>query len=76
MYFNLGISTATRKAYETGLHKYINFCTEINLQSLPVCEDTLLFSATHLAQQNLSYATIQVYLSAVRHNHIKVGESI
>ena len=71
VYFNLGISAATRKAYAAGLHKYITFCKEINQQPIPFCEeDTLLLFATHLAQQKLSYSTIQVYLSAVRYSHI------
>ena len=70
-YFNLGISAATRKAYAVGLRKYITFCKEINQQPIPFCEeDTLLLFAIHLAQQKLSYATIQMYLSAVRYSHI------
>ena len=75
-YLNLGLSTSTRKGYKSGLHKYITFCTETNLQPVPVCEDTLLFFATYLAQQHLSYPTIQVYLSAVRHSQIIAGKSL
>jgi len=61
---------------KTGLCKYINFYTEANQQPVPVCDGTLQFFATHLAQQNLLYATIQIYLSAVRYNHIIAGESM
>ena len=50
------------------------FCTETNQLPVPVCEDTLLFFATYLAQLHLSYATIQVYLSAVRYNQIIAGK--
>ena len=75
VYFNLGISTATRKAYTVGLHKYNTFCREINQPPIPVRKDTLLLFVTYLAQQNLSYATIQVYLSAVRYCHITTSES-
>ena len=69
-HFNLGISTATRKSYTTGLCKYNTFCREINQPPIPVCEDTLLLFVTNLAQQDLSYVMIQVYLSAVRYSHI------
>ena len=43
---------------------------ETNHRPVPVCEDTLFFFATYLAQQHISYPTIQVYLSAVRHNQV------
>ena len=66
-YFNLGISAATKKAYTAGLRNYIAFCREINQQPIPACEDTLLLYVTHLAKLKLSYAMIQVYLSAVRY---------
>ena len=69
-YFNQGISAATRKAYTTGLKKYSTFCSQTKLQPVPATEDTLILFVTHLAQQNLSYGTIQVYLSAVRYYHI------
>ena len=66
----LRISTATRKAYTAGLRKYTAFCSEMNRPPIPVCEDTLVLFVTYLAQQSLSYATIQVYLSAVRYSGI------
>ena len=69
-YFNLGISAATRKAYTTGLQKYSTFCSQTKLHPVPATEDTLLLFITHLAQQKLSYSTIQVYLSAVRYYHM------
>jgi len=63
-----GISAATTKAYRSGLHRYITFCSEINQLPIPISEDTLLLFIAHLAQQNLSYTTIQVYLSAVQYS--------
>ena len=69
-YFNLGISAATRKPYTNGLQKYSTFCSQTKLQPVPATENTLLLFITHLTQQKLSYATIQVYLSAVRYYHI------
>ena len=66
----LGISNSTRKVYIAGIYKYTAFCFKINQPLIPVCEDTLRLFVTCLAQQNLSYATIQVYLSAVRYSSI------
>ena len=77
----LGISNTIRKAYIAGICKYTAFCFKINQPLIPVCfkinqplipvcEDTLRLFVTCLAQQNLSYATIQVYLSAVRYSSI------
>ena len=64
-YFNLGISSATKKAYTAGLQKYNTFCKEFHLQPIPAQEDTLQLFVTHLTQQRLSYETIKVYLAAV-----------
>ena len=69
-YFNLGISAATRKAYATSLQKYVTFCSRAKLQATPTSRDTLLLFVTHLTQQRLSHATVQVYLSAIRYSHI------
>ena len=74
-YLNLGIAASTKKAYNTGLRKYATFCMDTYHQLHPICEDTLLLFVTYLAQQHLSYPTIQVYLSAVRHNQITTGKS-
>ena len=69
-YFDLGISDATRKAYKTGLNKYRTFCSQFKQSAVPATEDTLVLFITHLAKQQLSYSTIQVYLSAVRYLHV------
>ena len=55
IYFNLGISTATKEAYTAGVHKYNTFCREINQSPLPVCEDTLLLVFTKLIWPNKMY---------------------
>ena len=69
-YFDQGISAATEKAYETGLNKYLAFCIQCKQQTIPAYEDTLVLFVTHLTNQQLSHATIQVYLSAVHYLHI------
>ena len=74
-YCNQGISATTRKVYAAGLRKYVSFCREINQQPLTTCENTLILFVTYLAQHKLSYAIIQVYLSAVRYSHFKSNGS-
>jgi len=74
MYLDLGILKSTKNAYKAGLNKYISFCMETYHRLLSVREDTLLLFVTYLAQQHLSYATIQVYLPAVKHNLVTAGK--
>ena len=69
-YFDQGISAATKKAYKTGWNKYLVFCDQCKQQAIPASEDTLVLFVTHLANQQLSHAIIQVYISAVRYLHI------
>ena len=71
----MGIAASTKKAYNAGLRKYATFCMDTYHQLQPICEDTLLLFVTYLAQQHLSYPTIQVYLSAVRHNQLTTDKS-
>ena len=40
---------------------------------MPTSELTLLLFVAHLAQNHLSYSTIRVYLSAIRHLHLTAG---
>ena len=70
-YFREGLATSTRKTYEAGKKKFIQFCTEFNISNpLPVNQQTLCYYVAYLAKLNLSPATIKVYLSALRHYHI------
>ena len=69
-YFDQGISAATKKAYKTGWNKYLVFCDQCKQQAIPASEDTLVLFVTHLANQQLSHATIQVYISVVHYLHI------
>ena len=50
--------------------KYLVFCDQCKQQAIPTSEDTLVLFVTHLANQQLSHATIQVYISVVRYLHI------
>ena len=68
-----GLAANTRSTYIAGQHRYQNFCRAIKATSLPTSEQTLLLFATHLAESNISYSTIKVYMSAIRHMHVTEG---
>jgi len=59
-----------------GLRQYTTFCNYASVPFTPLSEDTLMLFATYLAQQDLSYATIQVYLSAVMYGCTTAGDPI
>ena len=52
-----------------------SFCLQIHRISIPTMENTLLLYVAHLAKSGLAYATIKVYLSAIRQQHLEVGKS-
>ena len=52
------------------LKKYMTFCIQAKLQVLPPTEGTFTLFVMDLAQQQLSYGTTQVCLSAVHYYHI------
>jgi len=72
-FYTKGTSPATQRSYKTGISQYTKFCRNFNLRRIPTLERTLLLFTTYLATQGLSYATIRVYLSAVRHAHVQEG---
>jgi len=65
-----GLAVNTRSTYIAGQSRYQNFCWAINATSIPTSEQTLLLFATHLADSNITYSTIKVYMSAIRHMHV------
>ena len=72
-FFNNGLAASTRYTYSTGQQRFKTFCQAINASILPTSEATLTLFITHLATENISYKTIKVYLSAVRHMHVSAG---
>ena len=72
-YYSQGTAPTTRRSYKAGTRQYMRFCQQSSLPSIPTSEKTLLLFATHLATRGLTYATIKVYLAAVRHSHVTVG---
>ena len=72
-YYTQGTSPVTQRSYKAGIRQYHKFCRQSSLRSIPTFEKTILLFSTHLAIHGLSYATIKVYLSAVRHAHVTEG---
>ena len=73
-YYFAGTSSTTQRSYLVGLKRYTTFCSQAKLIPIPTTEATLLLFVTHLANQNLAYSTIKVYLAAVRSAHVAQGK--
>ena len=65
-----GLRDNTHKTYTSAQRKYLNFCIELNLLSLPATDEVLLKYVAFLFQKGLKGSTIKVYLSAVRSLHV------
>lgn len=69
-YYLNGMAPTTRNSNTTGKRKAIYFCSCANRTIVPISESTLLLFLAHLTIMNLSYATIKVLLSAIRHTYV------
>ena len=72
-FLNNGLAANTRNTYSIGQQRFTIFCQAIQANTLPASEATLSLFITHLATEHISYKTIKVYLSAVRHMHVAAG---
>ena len=72
-FFNNSLAANTRCTYKIGQQRFKTFCQAINARTLPASEATVTLFITYLATENISYKTIKVYLSVVRHMHISAG---
>ena len=68
-----GLAASSRTTYAAGQGRYIHFCNTAKVPATPATEYTLILFITHLASTNICYATIKVYLSAIRHMHVYRG---
>ena len=76
-YLTEGLSANSRRTYSSGQKRFIEFCSQLGRLSkfgspCPADEWTLCLFATFLAS-SLKYASIKVYLSAVRALHVECG---
>lgn len=71
--FKEGLASSTRSTYAAGQRRFRNFCRYLKCSPVPSTEATLVLFVTHLAETNTAYATIKVYLAAVRQLHVSTG---
>jgi len=69
-YYSNGLARTTQS---TCPQRFQSFCHAIQASSSPASEVTLILFAAHLASEKISYATIKVYLAAVRNTHVAAG---
>ena len=69
----LAASSYSRTIYAAGQGRYIYFCNTAKVPATPATEYTLILFIIHFASTNISYATIKVYLSAIRHMNVSKG---
>lgn len=63
----------TKKAYQTHLRTYLNFCEKLKIKPVPVCEKTVAQYAAFLAR-TLQPSSVTQYLNIVRLLHLECGE--
>ena len=68
-----GLSPQSLATYRTGITRYLNFCHQLQLIPLPASQSNLCRFVAVLHHQNISHATIRVYLSGVRFLQIRSG---
>ena len=73
-YFEHGLADSTKKTYQAGKKKFIQFCHLYAITNpLPVSQSLLCCYISYLAKSGLAYSTIKTYLSAIRHLQISAG---
>ena len=72
-YFAAALANSTHKTYAAAERRYLNFCKDFNLVSLPVSESTLCYFVACLGQQGLAHSSIRTYLSGIRQAQISHG---
>jgi hypothetical protein len=65
-----GLRGNTHRTYTSAQRRYITYCLEFNLLSMPASDEVLLQYVAYLFQKGLKGSTIKVYLSAVRSLHV------
>ena len=72
-FFSKGLVQSTIKTYAAGVKRYTAYCARVGKAPLPTSEDLMSGFVATLAKENLSYASIRTYLSAIRYHQIACG---
>ena len=62
-----------QSTYSAGQLRFHSFCHSIKATCMPTSEPTLILFATYLASERITYATIKVYMAAIRNTHVSAG---
>lgn len=73
-YYAESLASSTKKVYNSGQKRFLEFCTLYNVQDvLPVSQDLLCYFVAYLGEKGLGHSTIKTYLAAVRSLQIDYG---
>ena len=65
-----GIAPSTKRTYQAGMTRFVQFCAQFNLTPLPASHLTLRYFCAYLSP-SVRNTTIKLYLSAIRFHHIQ-----
>ena len=68
-----GLAQSTQRTYSAGKRKYLTYCQEAGVLSLPATEQKLIGFVAYAVNQGLKHQTVKCYLSAVRHLQVEWG---
>ena len=66
------LAPSSHRVYRVGCRQYNNFCHRHNLLPYPLTQKVLMLYVTDLAD-SLSFKSIKLYLSAIKHRNIALG---
>ena len=72
---SLSVAVSTKKTYSSGERRFLDFCTlhsPLKSTHIPTDEETLIQYVAYLAK-TIKHSSINGYLAAVRHLHIRSG---
>ena len=72
-YFVKGVAKSTASVYKSAQNRYLSFCSHFRYQPLPLSEPVGCAFAAFLADSGLSFRSIKVYISGIRHWQIAAG---
>lgn len=72
-YFGEALATSTKKTYQAGQKRYLDFCKKFNVTPFPVNEAGLCYFVAYLGEEGLMASSIKGYLSSIRQMQISMG---
>ena len=66
----MGVAPSTRRTYQAGITRFLEFCCTFSLSPLPASPLTLRYFCAHISPA-VCHSTVKLYLSAIRLYHIE-----